>query len=87
MKQLSARIKQSILLFIFSIIGMVTFAQETTPAATTTTTENTNTKTTSIFVEPWVWVVGGIVLLLIIIALFRRGNSNTKVERSTTVIR
>jgi len=87
MKQFNlATLKKGTLLFLFSIIGLISFAQDSGATTSTTTATNTNKTTTSVFVEPWVWVVGGIILLLILIGLFRKGNS-TKVEKNTTVIR
>jgi hypothetical protein len=35
--------------------------------------------------QPWVWVVGGVVLLIILIALFR-GNSTTDREVTRTTV-
>jgi hypothetical protein len=86
MKQFNlTTVKKGMLLFLFSIIGLMSFAQDSGATTSTTTSTNSNKTTTSVFVEPWVWVVGGIILLLILIGLFRKGSS-TRVEKNTTVI-
>lgn len=72
--------------------GIQSFAQEGgTTSQTNTSQTNTNATTTSLpndaamwYSNPIVWVVGGIVLILIIVALVSRGNSKTEVIRTTT---
>ena len=71
--------------------GVYAFAQDaagnTQTSSTHTTTTSTGPDTTAMwYTAPWVWVVGGIVLLLILIALFS-GNKNSKNEviRTTRV--
>jgi hypothetical protein len=76
--------QRAILAFLFSIIQIVLVAQD----SNTTTTKTTTTKTTTTwYTEPWVWVVGGAVLIIVLVALLRgNSSSNTEVSR-TTVIR
>ena len=38
------------------------------------------------YMQPWAWVVGGVLLLLILIALFRGGGTDRTVTK-TTIIR
>ena len=59
-------------LMIFGLIQQTLFAQDST-ASSSQTTSSTSVSTTTI--QPWVWVVGGVVLLIIIIALVSRGSS------------
>jgi len=85
MKKLSCSAAYKFLLvFILSFVQVLAFAQDST---STSTTRTTTTTTTTWYTQPWVWVVGGIVLLIILIALFR-GNSSTKdreVTRTTVI--
>jgi putative copper export protein len=50
----------------FTLLG-----QDTTRSSTKTTTTTT---TTTWYTQPWVWVVGAVVLLIIVIALTRGSN-------------
>lgn len=68
-------IKSSLLVFLLSITSFITWAQDSTVSATTTTASSTSEAQTW-YAEPWVWVVGGAILILLIIAL-TRGNSST----------
>ncbi len=61
---------------ILTLIQAVVFAQDSSTTSSTTTT-STSTQTATI--QPWVWIVGGIVLLIIIIALLRGRGSKDKV--------
>ncbi|MEO6252223.1 MAG: hypothetical protein ABIO79_02925 [Ferruginibacter sp.] len=68
--------KQAFLLFVLAISNAMAWAQDSTVSATT----NTSTTTTETwYTAPWVWVVGGAVLILIIVALTRgsSGGSTT----------
>lgn len=60
--------------------------QESSSSSSTTTTISRETTTTEWYTQPWVWVVGGAVFLIILVALLR-GNSNrdTTVSRTTVV--
>lgn len=67
-------------IFVFSFIMLclfrvISFAQDS--AASSGSTQSTTTKTEqTTTVQPWVWVVGGVVLLLILVALFRKNKSD-----------
>lgn len=56
---------------------------------TSVTTERTTTTTTTTewYTQPWVWIVGGAVLLIILVALLRGGSSRDTEVTRTTVIR
>ena len=49
--------------------------------------ETKTTTTTTWYTEPWVWIVGGAVFILILIALLRGGSSRDRDVSKTTVIR
>lgn len=72
-------------LLMFSAFG--TFAQEQTGGATSGSTSSTvTTRTTTSemwYAQPWVWVVGGAVLLLLLIALLRDGSGKGSADRVT----
>ena len=70
-------------LFILSLFTLQ--AQDTTK--TTVTHETTTTTGTNWYMQPWAWVVGGIVVLIILVALFRGNSNNTKEVSRTTVIK
>jgi len=62
--------------FILSnMISLLSFAQDSTANAARTTQSTTTQSTTTI--QPWMWIVGGIILLIIIIALVSGKNKNT----------
>ncbi|MEO7984498.1 MAG: hypothetical protein ABI688_10490 [Bacteroidota bacterium] len=78
---------KSFLLFLFgSLQVMIAAAQDNTNTNSTHTTTVTKETTTSTdwYMQPWVWIVGGAVLLIILVALLR-GNSNKEVTRTTIV--
>ena len=60
---------------------VVLWAQEGNQTVTTKTTEST---TTQWYASPWVWVAGGAVFIIILIALMR-GNSSTSETRTTVI--
>ena len=74
-----------LMLFLFSCMQLISFAQDSTTNRSVTTTTKTTTSSTW-YMQPWAWAVGGAVLLIILIALFRSG-SNKEVSKSTTVVR
>jgi hypothetical protein len=80
MKQINVRWGYKIFLAIFFIcIQVVLWAQNQT--VTTKTTETTSTQWYS---SPWVWVAGGAVFIIILVALMR-GNSSTSETRTTVI--
>ncbi len=82
MKRVCCNTYRTLMLVVFSLSGVLSFAQDTAVSRTTITTKETTS--TEFYMQPWVWVVGGAVLLIILVALFR-GNSNTTTK--TTVIK
>ena len=78
---------------ISNIISLLSKAQDSSngsASSTKTTTTTTHTQNT-MAIQPWMWIVGGIVLLIIIIALLTGKNKNTvssdKVTYTKTVER
>lgn len=74
------RYKALLLLLAVSLYQTILFAQDTTKTKITTTSTVTN----EWYTEPWVWVVGGVVFILLLVALVR-GNSSksTNTDRVT----
>ena len=85
MKRLIESWKAFVAIFILSLAQLAVFAQDQPSGdgnkSTTITTETTST--TTWYTQPWVWIVGAIVLLILIVALVR-GNSG---ESKTTIIK
>ena len=69
-----------LLLFVFSAMQLLAWSQDAVSHTSTTVT----TKTNNFEIEPWMWIVGGAVLLVIIVALLR-GNSSKEVSRTTVI--
>jgi len=68
-----------------AFLQLQALAQDSTASSSSSTTTNTTTTTTEVwYTQPWVWIVGGAVLLLIIIALVRGGNSTDRVTTHTS---
>ena len=59
-------------------------AQDSTSTSRSTTITKETTTTTDWYMEPWVWAVGGAVLLIILVALLRGGTNR---DTRTTVIK
>jgi hypothetical protein len=66
--------KYALMLFLVTIVNAIVWAQDSSVTASTQTTTITE-KTW--YAEPWVWIVGGAVLILIIVALTRGNNGNS----------
>ena len=59
------------LVFTALLLSMVTLAQETKKIDIDVDTKGNDS---SIFMQPWVWVVGGAVFILLLIALLKNNN-------------
>ena len=70
------------LAFLFSCIQIILWAQ--TSDQVTTKTSTTTTKTTEWYSSPWLWIAGGAVFIIILVALMR-GNSSTSETRTTVI--
>ena len=72
MKQAIFKPAKSIALFFVSLVlSIITFAQDKKVDI------NVNTKSDdgNFFMQPWVWIVGGAVFLLLLVALLRNNSS------------
>ena len=69
----SINLKSLSAILFLNVVALATMAQDSTSTSTTRTSRTVTTETTT--VEPWVWIVGAAVLIIIIVALVR-GNSS-----------
>lgn len=86
MKQITwpGTFKYAFLLFLTTLINAFVWAQDSTVSATTQTTSTTTTEQTW-YTEPWVWVVGGAVLILLIVALTRGNKGGDSTGRTDKI--
>ncbi len=79
MKQLTKAFSYRAIVTVLMLTFMqaLAFAQDSTGGGSSSSSSTTSTTTTTEtwYTQPWVWIVGGAVLLLLIVALMR-GNSN-----------
>ena len=88
MKKLSFRMTYTyILTFVLSCMQLIVWGQDSTGTSRSTTVTTETTTTTEWYTEPWVWVVGGAVLLIILVALLRGNSGKDKEVTRTTVIK
>jgi hypothetical protein len=78
-------ILQVMMVFLFSFMQLALWAQDTTSSSVTVHKETTTT-TTNWYTQPWIWVVGGAVFILILIALLRGNSNSTDKEVSRTTV-
>jgi hypothetical protein len=78
-------IRQLMMVFLFSFMQLALWAQDSSSSSVTVHKETTTT-TTNWYAQPWVWVVGGAVFILILIALLRGNSSSTDREVSRTTV-
>jgi Mg2+/citrate symporter len=92
MKQLlHVSISKIFLIFVLSLFTIAVWAQETNDAGETKSSTTTTTKSTDIttdantwYTQPWVWIVGAAVFILLLVALLSGGKG--KDTRSDRVI-
>ncbi len=75
--KLTQSIRWYILAFFFSGLQFSAFSQDTTTTKQTVTEVLTNDEALW-YMQPWVWVVGGVALLLLLIAMFSGGRKKDK---------
>ena len=81
-------IRHVFMLILLTLTQAVVWAQDgaSTSSSTTQTTTTTTETTQDWYTQPWVWIVGGAVFILILIALLRgNSSSNTEVSRTTVI--
>ena len=74
--------KYALLLCFLAVTGAIAWASDSTYTATTSTSSTTTTQQTW-YAEPWVWIVGGAVLILLIVALTRGNSSSGSTDKVT----
>jgi hypothetical protein len=84
MKNLLELAKYKMALIFALCMSTIAYAQEEATEVAVKTTNSTTTST-QWYTEPWVWVAGA-VLFIILIAAIIGGRSNTTVERHTTTV-
>lgn len=77
-------LKRPLAILMLCLFQTALLAQDTTSSSSSTKTTTTTT-TTTWYTQPWVWVLGGAIFILILFALMR-GNRSSTTEK-TTVIR
>ena len=85
MNRIILSMKQLFLFVSLTLCSALVWAQEegTSASSSVSTTTTTSTERTW-YTEPWVWIVGGAVFLLLLIALMRSGgNRNGRTDRVT----
>lgn len=81
-------LKQIFFSVAFLLVNFISFAQDSTVTATTTTNTAATSTETMWYTNPIAWVIGGIVLLVLLIALFRnKSTSSDQVTVTKTVSR
>jgi hypothetical protein len=82
MKKYMKAVVARITLFLLALFTGITYAlaQSQSSSVTTTTTSQTQTW----YTQPWVWIVGGAVFILILMALVRGGNKDSVTITKTT---
>ena len=80
-KSVLKAIQQMTAVIVLNFVAMVAVAQDST--STTTTNMSISTSETAFHMQPWMWIVGGAVLLIIIIALLRGKSTDTTITRTT----
>ena len=72
-------------LFLFAVsllTSVIVFAQDSTVATSSTSTTATTTEKTW-YMEPWAWVLGGVILLVIILLATRSSSNTTSADKVT----
>jgi fucose permease len=64
-------------------IQAVVFAQDTTSSSSSTSVTVTKEQTSDWFSNPWVWIIGAAVFILLLVALLGRGGSSARTDRTT----
>lgn len=85
MKQLCkmTNIKTFVTILILSLIQTLLFSQSDN-GSTKSVTTTTHTETQTWYLQPWVWIVGGAVFVLLLVALLRGGGKTDRVSVTKT---
>lgn len=75
--------------FLFSVLSIAVWAQNNqntnTGSSSSQTTTTETTTTSDWYTQPWVWIAGGAVFIIILVALLRGNSSDREVSRTTVV--
>jgi hypothetical protein len=74
MKTISKTLSKAALVLAAMFISLVGFAQEKTADIDV----DVNTKGSNWYAQPWVWIIGGAVFILLLVALLRGSGSRAK---------
>lgn len=80
MKKIISPIYKLWMVILFSCFQLVAFSQETSATEIKNDAKN-------FLSQPWVWAVGGVILLILLIAMFSGGSKKHKQIVKTTVIK
>ena len=78
------KLRTAVTLLLLMFVQGITWAQDGSSASSSSRTVTTTTTQTTWFSHPWVWVVGGIVAILLLIALLRGGGRTERVTVTKT---
>lgn len=82
---MKSAISKIYLTLLLAMANVIAFAQDSTTTITTKTDAITTTTEKTWYMEPWVWLVGAGVLVLLLIALLKGGGSNKVAQEKVTV--
>ncbi|HET9824942.1 MAG TPA: hypothetical protein VFP87_06380, partial [Chitinophagaceae bacterium] len=68
MKSLSVARKSFVAMLILCLVQVMTFAQDNPDNNSSTTVKTTTTEHTEWYAAPWVWIVGGAIVILLLVA-------------------
>jgi cell division protein FtsW (lipid II flippase) len=87
MKNLLKHSRNWLLTVYATLFTALAFAQDSGSVSTSTTSTTTQSTTTQQdwYTQPWVWIVGGAVFILLVIALVRSNSSSNRSTRSDRV--
>ena len=87
MKKLSSQmLLKPLLVFLSIIMNAILWAQDSSGVVSKSVTKESTTTTTEWYSQPWVWIVGGAVFIIILVALIRGGSGNKEISRSNTTV-
>ena len=88
MKKLNGSITCKWLMIIFlSFMQATAWAQDSTTSSHRETVTTNTTTTNNWYAQPWVWIVGAAIFIILLVALLRGNSGRTDVSRSTTVVK
>lgn len=84
-----ANFKNWVILVVLSFWQIISFAQDSTdvPSQNTTTTTRTTTETQTWYMQPWAWVAGVLIFIIILFLVLRGGSGKQGSTDKVTVTR